>query len=706
SRPVREPLLEPGASNIEFDGDYIWLSNWFDSPNGCILRYHRPTGTWRRFTRMDILQSTQKKSMTQIRWIDVDDDAVWFTTDLGALRYDKRADTWKHFTTQDGLATDDVDMIVASPRSIWVSSMAGVELSRYDKATGTWRMIPLEEKIPMEKVSCMAVDGEEIWMGLRNNVYRYNEATDEWRLFTTKDGLAGRGAAWVTADGDYIWIARMSWWDDSNRALSRYDKKADKWVTFSTTDVLAADDIERIIGTDDDVWIIYRPWNEAGVTRYNKRTGEWTTIQPKGDFGSGVAELAKDKDYLWLATMNNGIKRFHFTSGTWTSFEDRNGLLHNHTNPRALKVDDNYVWVGTPRGLSRYDKQKESWTSYTALPTLQGRAIRTVDTDERFVWVGSDNGLSRYDKVLGTWKNYRKKGGRQEMRVGGGRWSWWEPESEDSLSDNVVSSIVVDAQYVWVGTRDGANRYDKIADRWERYKTENGLPANDVTAVSSDGNNIWIGTNAGIGKYPRTADDLNAWISYTSGTEIQQSTVSKEFAETLVSDEVWCIAASKKYVWVGTRRGVSQYNIGKDTWKTITIEDGLASDEVSCIALDGARAWFGSDRGVTVYDDEIKDWITYTVQDGLASDRVTAIGIDGTEVWMGTYDGGVSRFNRETNRWTTFTRADGPAHNGILSIAVDGPYVWFGTHRGLSRLDKRTGVWTTFTEHYGPEDIE
>ena len=92
----------------------------------------------------------------------------------------------------------------------------------------------------------------------------------------------------------------------------------------------------------------------------------------------------------------------------------------------------------------------------------------------------------------------------------------------------------------------------------DQYKTEHGLPANNITSVSSDGNSIWVGTNSGIGKYPRTADDLNAWITYTSGTEIQPSAVSKEFAESLVTDQIWCITASKRHVWVGTRRGVSK----------------------------------------------------------------------------------------------------------------------------------------------------
>ena len=86
------------------------------------------------------------------------------------------------------------------------------------------------------------------------------------------------------------------------------------------------------------------------------------------------------------------------------------GMLHNHVDEYGLAVDDKYVWVGTLRGLARYDKQRESWTPFTAKPTLSGRTIRTVDTDERFVWVGTDNGLSRYDKELGTWKRYEQEG--------------------------------------------------------------------------------------------------------------------------------------------------------------------------------------------------------------------------------------------------------------------------------------------------------
>ena len=81
-----------------------------------------------------------------------------------------------------------------------------------------------------------------------------------------------------------------------------------------------------------------------------------------------------------LAAPNDGLRRFHFASGTWARFRDIKGLLHNHVGEYGLAVDEDYVWVGTLRGLSRYDKQKESWTPLTALPTLRW----THDSDDRY----------------------------------------------------------------------------------------------------------------------------------------------------------------------------------------------------------------------------------------------------------------------------------------------------------------------------------
>ena len=693
-----KPLLERGISNIQFDSDYIWFSNWEDSANGCIIRFNRKTETWQRFTRADILRDTKAESITQVRHIQVDGDYIWFTTDLGALRYHKLSDIWRHYTTVDGLDSNDLRDVYVSKRNIWVTATGGGSVSKFDKQTEKWSVIELNTEYPFDRVTSIAVAGDEVWFSMRSGVYKFNEQTEEMKTYTTKDGLVTDGSEWISIDDKYIWVAAGGFGRRSNKGLSRYDKSSGKWESYSTTDVLMDNDIRKIVVTDNDVWIIYDSWRDAGITRYNRESDEWTDIKPQGDWGSAVTEISEDGDYVWLATEGNGIKRYHLASGTWTSFDEESGsLLDHHISEYGLAVDDKYVWVGTPRGLNRYDKQTESWLNFTKMDALTGREVKALGVDDRYVWCGTDEGLSRYDKWYGTWENFRRRRGRNR----GSR----SPEAEGTLANNNVSAIAVDDQYVWIGTRDGANRYDKIADRWDKYTPENGLPHPDITSVAIAGNNVWMGTNAGIGKYPRTADDPNAWISYTSGTEIQAMAVSKEFAQTLISDEVWCISASKDAVWVGTRRGVSRYDTSKDLWKTFTEEDGLASNEVSSIAIDGDNVWFGGDKGVTVYSEATHDWIAFTTEDGLPSNRITCIAVNGEDVWFGTFDAGVARYGKTNKTWKTLTKKDGLSHNGVLSIAADGDNVWIGTQRGLSRYNKHTDTWTAYTEYHGSEDI-
>ena len=701
---VKEPFREPGISNVEFDGDYVWFSNWSASPNGAIIRYDRKTKTWRRFTREDILYDTKAKAPTRVKRILMTDEYVWFTTDYGVLKYDKKLDTWKQYTMEDGLASDDMEYIVESTKSIWVTSPESLGVSRYHKESEKWEVIDIPS-VPgypgvMEWINRIEADGSDVWFGFWSRLCgarRYNEEHDKWYFYTWKEGLTRTNVEWISIDDNRVWVAH-GW----RGGLSYYDKVEGKWTEIPSSQVSQA---RKIIVTDKSVWVITEAWRENSVTRYDKVNDEWTVIRPRGGFMGETTDLVEDEDYVWLATVNDGINRFHMASGTWTNFNDRTGLLQNHTNERALKVDDRLVWVGTPRGLSIYDKETETWTSYMQSETLIGNEVRSVVADERYVWCGTSQGLSRYDKLYGTWTSFRQKGGQQFVSYGYGGWGWYEPEDKDSLVDNDINSLAVDDRYLWVGTKEGASRYDKIADRWDRYTRETGLPNEDVVAIVVDGYDVWAGTGAGLCKYPRMSDDPNAWVTYTSGIEIKPMVVSEEYAKSLISDRIWSLAADGKYVWVGTRIGASRYDKGRDTWTTFTQEDGLASDAVSSIAVEDSRIWFGSDNGVTMYDKDSHDWTILTTSDGLSSDRITCIASDDDAIWFGTFDAGVTRYNMKTKKWDTFTKRDGLAHNSILSIAVDGNLVWFGTNRGLSRYDKTTGGWTTFTQFYGPEDI-
>jgi len=705
---VNEPFRESNISSIEFDGDHVWFSNWSSSPNGAIVRYDRKTKTWRKFTRADILRDTKVMAPSRVKRILVTDEHIWFTTDYGILRYHKLLDAWKHYTMEDGLSLNDLSYIVESTRSIWATASSNINVSRYDKESEEWEIIDIPPVTgrpeAMGWLEYMESDGSDVWFGSWSRicgVRRYSEDEDKWYFYTRQTGMSQTFAEWITVDDDRVWVSH-GW--RSNIPLSYYEKSTGKWTMLSMNKIQGA--ARRIIAGEKSVWVIAEVRGPDSIARYDKSNDEWTIIKPKGGGYMGDAvDLVEDGDYLWMSTFNDGINRFHMASGTWSNFNDRTGLLQNHVNERALKVDDDYLWAGTPRGLSIYDKKAETWTSYTSSETLIGNEIRSVVADERYVWCGTSQGLSRYDKIYGTWTSFRKKGGRQFISFGYDSWSWWEPEDEDSLVDNDINSLAVDDRYLWVGTKDGASRYDRIADRWDRYDRHSGLPNEDVVAVVVDGYDVWAGTGGGLCKYPRMSDDPNAWVTYTSGIEIKPMVVSEEYAKSLISDEIWAMAADGKYVWVGTRIGVSRYDKGRDTWMTFTQEDGLASDAVSSIAVANNQLWFGSDNGVTLYDKESQDWTILTTSDGLGSNRITCIISDGDKIWFGTFDAGVTRYDTKTKEWEIFTKAEGLAHNSVLSIALDGDHMWFGTSRGLSRYDKSVDVWTTFTQFHGSEDI-
>jgi ligand-binding sensor domain-containing protein len=713
---TREPLREDSISNIEFDGHYVWFSNWSDSHNGAIVRFDRRTNTWQWFSRETILRDAEAKSMTQIRRIVVDDDAVWFATDYGILRYDKEDNTWQHFTTEDGLADNNINHIACGDSVVWVSywsttQLTGAEISKYDKKSQKLETVQIQHLVyEREYVYSIAADGDDVWISLSSSGVRKINRDGKQTVYTKKDGLDQNFVEWITVDGDEIWFAHRSRGRGGGSSVTRYKKATDEWEIYSSNDVLNEDSIDRITATERYVWIIYH-WSEGGVTVYDKKMDGWSTIKPRGDrhgWRSEIEDIVEDGDYMWIGTDGDGVKRFHMASGTWTTFDYSTGLLMNDVNDHSLKVDERYVWVGTRRGLSRYDKITESWTNFTKRDALADDRVFAVVADDKYVWCGTSEGLSRYDKTYDIWRNYRNGGGFYYDRDRD--YSHEEREKmremyRNSLIDDSVSALAVDNRFLWVGTREGANRYDKVTDRWDRFERDNGLPGEDISSIVVDGYDIWMGTNAGLGKFPRMSDNMNAWVSYTSGIEIRPTAMEKEYAATLVSNEVWCVDADQDYIWIGTMRGVSRYDKKKDMWITFTDEDGLPTNEIGSVRVDGQMVWFGSDDGVVTYDKDSHDWMTFSTDDGLSSDRITSIARDDKYIWFGTFDAGIIRFDKDSKAWKSYSKKDGLAHNSVFSIAVDGDQVWIGTQRGLSRYDKTKGTWTTYTKHGDSEDV-
>ena len=705
-----EALHSNWVSKLVEDGDGLWFGNWKDSTEGAIVRYNRQTDTFRFFSKEDLPLKSVERPITRIHALTVGENEVWVGTNGGLLRYDKRTDMWRHYTTEDGLPNNEVWTIVLDAPYLWTAHIGGV-VSRYSLETDGWKTYEIVPSVEWSNIGTIAVDPRYVWVTtVWEGIKRYDKLTDQWSSITEAHGLGNNETNDLLIEGDYIWVTG---WGDA----SRYNRRTEEWEIFSSGRVLSGVNygIDRGL---DGVWLRYSGWSGKGAiaSKYNNKTDSWTTLklpQMEGVDFDRTMQVVETADAVWFAADEQGLARYNKAAKDWTFFSEENGLASNDLIEYSLVVDDNYAWVGTAGGLSRYDLKKEVWTTFTRSPltrTLRESKVYAIAVEARYVWLATTNGLHRYDKRTDRWFAPRLK----------------EKDEEDDTPS--VTCLAIDEKYAWLGTNKGILRYDKAGDRWETYAVENGLPSNTIRDLDVRGYDLWISTDRGVATFNRLSDDPNAWESHTQALEVEGMGDDKKYAQALLSDDVRCVAVGEEMVWFGTDKGTCRYDREKKTWEVLTTDSsvlgkiGIRSDsdttigsskienpenreiqsnltDTSVIVIDGEEIWFGTGKGATKYNIESGDFVTYTRSDGLASDVVTCIALNGVEIWFGSADAGVTRLDKITGSWRVFDTDDGLLHNRVEAIAFDGDQLWFGTERGLCRYNQATGTWTSYAEN-------
>lgn len=322
---------------------------------------------------------------------------------------------------------------------------------------------------------------------------------------------------------------------------------------------------------------------------------------------------------------------------------------------------------------------------------------------------------------------------------------YYRPEDWVTYTDfRHISCVAVDLSYVYLATRGGIVRFNRITGRWDDPLTiGDGLPQTPVTIVAPDpaSRSLWLLTGTSLSRYEQV---LERWRSFSSlagapAAAVEAIGVGSEYiyakagGSTLRTDrvqEVWEPSPSpppqvrwfggepdlEKYpflapyyvldsrfrsydmtsmdrdgfdIWVGTSGyGLFHYNsqtLGRDHRPY-----GLAGESVRAIDKDGVTLWIGGDSdGITSWNQSEDRWTYYDeeLSYGLLSSEVAEIVSDSLWVWFGTREG-VSRYDRAEGDWKTFTIFEGLWANSITALEVDGSILWIGTEGGLCRMEK------------------
>lgn len=248
--------------------------------------------------------------------------------------------------------------------------------------------------------------------------------------------------------------------------------------------------------------------------------GRWSYAVPRSEPGLPTALATSGSasgDTLYLGS-DYGLTRY--ADGEWTT----RGW---NTDPpidavTALHVDGPRLWVGTPRGLTLWDRDTDRPTANF----LIGRSITALAVSADAVFVGTSLGLyvGQRDAIAGagfapdSFVRTESRGSRIRALavrdtllvvatgVGLGVFNrssgeWRFVAAVEGRLEAPPLAVAIDDQQVWVGTDRGLVRWRLKTDEWDVYRPSDGLAGLPVRHLLAAEDAVWISTPEGVSRF-------------------------------------------------------------------------------------------------------------------------------------------------------------------------------------------------------------
>ena len=312
--------------------------------------------------------------------------------------------------------------------------------------------------------------------------------------------------------------------------------------------------------------------------------------------------------FLIISLFSNLI----FAQGFWQQFNSSNSGIVSDTVTGVYIDNNNAVWVGTVRGVSKLDGGK--WTNYTSsnMPLLGNGVVRAITQFNGDYYFG---GYGFYSLI----------------NFDGTNWN-----TVPGISVNEITTLESDnAGNLWIGTNDnGVMKYD--GTNVVNYNSSNSqLPADHVQKIYKDNiGNIWVTMadlmtyQGGIAKY-----DGNSWQIFTK----QNSKLTNDNIHSITEDNLG-------NMWFGTD-SLLLFKYDGTNWTKYDLSENITSNYLSSLDVDSkgniwaGLGWFSSERGLIKFDGV--NITRYKPSQGFPSDRdILDLKIDSNNsIWIAAWDG-------------------------------------------------------------------
>ena len=456
------------------------------------------------------------------------------------------------------------------------------------------------------------------------------------------------------------------------------------------------------------------------------------------------------------ADINNSLQSIEVSANNLLKCKPVSYLTNMETNDwkiNCMAVDDDILWIGTNKGLYRYDHYEKSIDRYSNNPddnkTISNSYITDIKfTNDKKLLISTMNGINYFDNQKGEFIHIKQD---NELK-------------EHSLNCNFINCIYSDDDRIWLGTEIGginlltSSRLNTIV--WQnRQKDPFSISPNPVSAINIDQEgNLWIGTVEGGLNLKRKGE--NRFEHFTTQRGVTNS-ISHNYVSGIFID-------SDNHLWAYTLGGgINELNLnqkGNRNFKRYNTNNtvGLKSDYISSACEDRVNRgiWFGSPEGVIFYkkqsgefitiqfnipdkhfeairalfiDKENKLWVGTTnglfiidlfsfalshrnfdykyirnLSDPTLSiaDKINSIiGDNNGEIWLGTDGSGLFKYLKEENgilKFQNYTMNNGLPNNNIIGLVQDNNNnLWLSTNHGISKFDIKRETFSNFSKYDG-----
>jgi len=341
-------------------------------------------------------------------------------------------------------------------------------------------------------------------------------------------------------------------------------------------------------------------------------------------------------------------------SGRSFSRSQANGVMDNKLRQYVFTIynDDQFgdKWIGIEGvGVMQYNKQINRGTIWEL--GLTGNDVRAIAFGENWYCFGGHNrsgAISFYKPSRQIWDHL----------------SW---EYTIGLESSWINDLRVTGKYLLAATDLGVSQINLRNGITRTYDLQDGLWSNLVTSIAIDKDTVWVGTDQGVCQL-----------------FLPKGPVRRMKEPGMKSQQVYRLDVDEKAVWVGGELGLYRYD--RETGKGEYIDDGtVVGGQVFAMFSTPTEMWTGRFNGIKVTDKETLRETGWSSQAWMDGADIYAIAKVDSLIFVGT-NNGLYKFDRSINRWHRFSEEDGLIDNFVTSLYQDGVYLIIGTKEGVTQF--------------------